>query len=160
MKKPMCISLRNGEKIYVNGAVLRVDRKVTLELINDVTFLLESQVMQVADATTPLRQLYFVVQLMLMNPQDVTDAKAVYWEQHTALRRVSGNADILGGLAVIGELVEAKRYHDALRKIRALFDVEQTILADVTPPEDVPAIAPNEPSNEQPNDQSRPVAVA
>ena len=26
MKKPMCISLRGGEKIYVNGAVLRVDR--------------------------------------------------------------------------------------------------------------------------------------
>ena len=45
MKKPMCISLRSGEKIYINGAVLRVDRKVTLELINDVTFLLESQVM-------------------------------------------------------------------------------------------------------------------
>ena len=44
----MCISLRGGERIYVNGAVLRVDRKVTLELINDVAFLLESQVMQVA----------------------------------------------------------------------------------------------------------------
>ena len=29
MKKPMCISLRGGEQIYVNGAVLRVDRKVT-----------------------------------------------------------------------------------------------------------------------------------
>ena len=40
MKKPMCISLRGGERIYVNGAVLRVDRKVTLELINDVAFLL------------------------------------------------------------------------------------------------------------------------
>ena len=51
MKKPMCISLRGGERIYVNGAVLRVDRKVTLELINDVAFLLEGQVMQVADAT-------------------------------------------------------------------------------------------------------------
>ena len=75
MKKPMCISLRGGERIYVNGAVLRVDRKVTLELINDVAFLMESQVMQVADATTPLRQLYFVVQLMLMSPQDVEEAK-------------------------------------------------------------------------------------
>ena len=84
MKKPMCISLRGGEQIYVNGAVLRVDRKVTLELINDVAFLLEGQVMQVADATTPLRQLYFVVQLMLMSPNDIDDAKAVY--RRAALR--------------------------------------------------------------------------
>ncbi|OYW35186.1 MAG: hypothetical protein B7Z45_06885 [Azorhizobium sp. 12-66-6] len=38
----MQLTLRPGEKIYVNGAVLRVDRKVTLELLNDVTFLLES----------------------------------------------------------------------------------------------------------------------
>ena len=88
MKKPMCISLRGGERIYVNGAVLRVDRKVTLELINDVTFLLEGQVMQVADATTPLRQLYFVVQLMLMSPHDIEDAKAVYREQRCALLAV------------------------------------------------------------------------
>jgi flagellar protein FlbT len=113
----------------VNGAVLRVDRKVTLELINDVTFLLESQVMQVADATTPLRQLYFIVQLMLMSPHDIEEAKAVYREQRRALLTVSENAEILGGLEAIEELIEAKRYYDALRRIRALFDVEQSILS-------------------------------
>jgi flagellar protein FlbT len=129
MKKPMCISLRGGERFYVNGAVLRVDRKVTIELINDVTFLLESQVMQVADATTPLRQLYFIVQLMLMSPHDIEEAKAVYREQRRALLTVSENAEILGGLEAIEELIEAKRYYDALRKIRALFDVEQSILS-------------------------------
>src|SRR6267378_2003908 len=129
MKKPMCISLRGGERFYVNGAVLRVDRKVTLELINDVTFLLESQVMQVADATTPLRQLYFIVQLMLMSPHDIEEAKAVYREQRRALLTVSENAEILGGLEAIEELIEAKRYYDALRRIRALFGVEQSILS-------------------------------
>ena len=129
MKKPMCISLRGGERIYVNGAVLRVDRKVTLELINDVAFLLENQVMQVADATTPLRQLYFVVQLMLMSPHDVEQAKGVYREQRCALVAVSENPEMLHGLEAIEELVEARRYYDALRKIRTLFDIEQSILA-------------------------------
>jgi flagellar biosynthesis repressor protein FlbT len=129
MKKPMCISLRGGERIYVNGAVLRVDRKVTLELINDVAFLMESQVMQVADATTPLRQLYFVVQLMLMSPHDVEEAKGVYREQRCALVAVCENPEMLSGLEAIEDLVEAKRYYDALRKIRTLFDIEQSILA-------------------------------
>lgn len=130
MKKPMCISLRGGERIYVNGAVLRVDRKVTLELINDVAFLLEGQVMQVADATTPLRQLYFVVQLMLMSPHDIDEAKAVYREQRCALLTVAENTEILLGLEVVEELVEAKRYYDALRKLRTLFDIEQSILSN------------------------------
>ena len=64
----MNITLRAGERIYINGAVLRVDRKATLELMNDATFLLETHVMKAEDATTPLRQIYFVVQVMLMDP--------------------------------------------------------------------------------------------
>ena len=129
MRKPICISLRGGERIYVNGAVLRVDRKVTLELINDVTFLLESQVMQVTDATTPLRQLYFVVQLMLMNPHDLEEAKAVYRQQRSGLLAATQNVEILDGLEQIENLVVSKRYYEALRKARALFEVEQLILA-------------------------------
>jgi flagellar protein FlbT len=128
MKKPMCISLRSGEKIYINGAVLRVDRKVTLELINDVTFMLESQVMQVADATTPLRQLYFVVQLMLMSPSDIEQARAVFGHQRCAIYAAADSQELLQGLDAVEELVEAKRYYEALRKIRALFEIEQTIL--------------------------------
>ena len=64
----MNITLRAGEKLYINGAVIRVDRKATIELLNDVTFLLENHVMQADQATTPLRQIYFAVQVMLMDP--------------------------------------------------------------------------------------------
>ena len=64
----MNITLRAGERIYINGAVLRTDRKATIELLNDATFLLETHVMQASDATTPLRQIYFVIQVMLMDP--------------------------------------------------------------------------------------------
>ena len=57
MKNTLKISLKPNEKIYLNGAVIRVDRKVTLELLNDVQFLLESHVLQIDEASTPLRQL-------------------------------------------------------------------------------------------------------
>lgn len=68
----MSLHLRAGEKLYLNGAVIKVDRKVSIEILNDVTFLLASHVMQPADATTPLRQLYFVVQSALMDPAPST----------------------------------------------------------------------------------------
>jgi flagellar protein FlbT len=48
--------------------VIRIDRKATVELLNDVTFLLETHVMQAKDATTLTRQIYFAVQIMLMDP--------------------------------------------------------------------------------------------
>jgi flagellar protein FlbT len=64
----MNITLRAGERLYLNGAVIKLDRKATIELLNDAAFLLENHVIQASDATTPLRQIYFVVQVMLMDP--------------------------------------------------------------------------------------------
>jgi flagellar protein FlbT len=125
----MKISLRAGERVWINGAVLRVDRKVSLELVNDVMFLLEAQVMQAADANTAMRQLYFIVQLMLMNPTDVDAASAVYAQHHAALLAVCENREMLAGLAAIDEMVGATRYFEALKRIRALFPVEEAILA-------------------------------
>jgi flagellar protein FlbT len=129
MKRPMRISLKAGERIYINGAVLRVDRKVSLELVNDVMFLLEGQVMQANEATTALRQLYFIVQLMLMNPTDTGDAAALYAQHYVALRMVCESHEMLEGLAAIDELVGANRYYEALKRVRALFPVEQAILS-------------------------------
>lgn len=125
----MKISLRAGERIYINGAVLRVDRKVSLELVNDVMFLLEGQVMQVSDATTAMRQLYFIVQHMLMNPTETGEAAALYGKHHAALLAVCENKQMLEGLAAIDELVGANRYYEALKRIRALFPVEEAILS-------------------------------
>ena len=57
----MLLKLRAGEKLYINGAVIKVERKATIELLNDATFLLEAHVIQPDEASTPLRQLYFVL---------------------------------------------------------------------------------------------------
>ncbi len=84
MKKPMQISLKAGERIYINGAVIRVDRKVSLELLNDVAFLLEAHVLQVDETTTPLRQLYFILQTMLMDPLNAEATRALYREAHAS----------------------------------------------------------------------------
>jgi flagellar protein FlbT len=128
----MKISLRAGERVYINGAVLRVDRKVSVELVNDVMFLLEGQIMQASDATTALRQLYFIVQLMLMNPTDVHDAMTLYVQHHAALLALCENREMLDGLVAVNEMVDATRYFEALKRIRALFPVEQAILAGPT----------------------------
>jgi flagellar protein FlbT len=109
--------------------VLRVDRKVGLELLNDVAFLLESQVMQHADATTPMRQLYFIVQLMLMDPADVWRAEMLFRDHTAALRSITESAELTVGLTTVEKLVEAGRYYEALKNIRALFVAEAAILA-------------------------------
>lgn len=128
MTKPIQISLRAGERIYINGAVLRVGRKVTLELLNDVTFLLESHVMQVEDTGTPLRQLYFVVQTMLIDPRNAEPTRALFRNLHHALMIATENEQILEGLVEVERLVAAGRPFEGLRTIRRMFPIEDAIL--------------------------------
>ena len=125
----MHISLRAGDKIYINGAVLRVDRKVAIELLNDATFLLAAHVMNVEDATTPLRQLYFIIQIMLMSPTDSGDAREMFASAVASTISASQNAAFAAGLRDIERLVEAKRVFEALKAVRALFPMEAEILA-------------------------------
>jgi flagellar protein FlbT len=134
MTKPMQISLRAGERIYINGAVIRVDRKTTIELLNDVTFLLEGHVLQVEDTTTPLRQLYFVLQTMLMDPRNASHARELFRTLHASTLRSFRSEAVVSELHRVAGLVEADRVFEALRAIRGLYPVEAAILQrDETP---------------------------
>lgn len=136
MRGAIQISLKPGERIFINGAVLRVDRKVNIELLNDVTFLLEGHVMQPEQATTPLRQLYFMVQAMLMDPTQIEPATEVFQKTHALLMATFENVHILNGLEVAGEFVSNNRAFDALKTIRGLFSIEDAILAGTVEPQD------------------------
>jgi len=125
----MHISLRPGEKIYINGAVLRADRKVSIEILNDATFLLEAHVMKVEDASTPLRQLYFIIQIMLMNPTDSLAAREMFKKSIHMTIDVSESVVLVSGLRTVKTLVDGNRIFEALKAVRSLFPIEAEILA-------------------------------
>jgi flagellar protein FlbT len=128
MKRMLRIYLQPGEKIFINGAVIRVDRKVSLELLNDVTFLLESHVLQAENANTPLKQLYFVLQTILMDPSTTEQVLVLFRQMHEALMRSFQNPDILSELKFIDGLVSAEKYFEALKCLRGLFPSEERIM--------------------------------
>jgi len=134
MSNPMQLSLRAGERIYINGAVVRVDRKVTLELLNDVSFLLEAHVLQAEETTTPLRQLYFVLQAMLVDPLNATRARTLFEHMHPSTLASFSNATVSAGLTSAAALVASGRIFDALRTIRSLFEIEDEILSSGNAP--------------------------
>ncbi|CAN7212823.1 flagellar biosynthesis repressor FlbT [Rhizobium sp. LjRoot30] len=128
MKSTLRISLKSGERIFINGAVLRVDRKVALEFLNDVTFLLENHVLQPEDATTPLRQLYFIAQMMLINPDGAEQSMAMFRKSVAMLLNCFKDDEILAELKRIDGMVTSGRAFDALKAIRGLYVSEDRIL--------------------------------
>ncbi len=67
--------------------------------MNDATFLLESHVMQAEDATTPLRQLYFAAQTMLIESRPGCAARAIYDGIRDGLLVTTGEPVLRDGLA-------------------------------------------------------------
>lgn len=128
MKNSLRISLKPNEKIYINGAVLRVDRKVSIELLNDVQFLLENHVLQAEEASTPLRQLYFIVQIMLMNPEGADQALVMFRKSLPLLIASFTDERVKTALKDIDRQVGEGRVYEALKAIRALYHIERAIL--------------------------------
>ena len=128
MTNTLKISLKPNEKIYINGAVIRVDRKVTIELMNDVQFLLESHVIQADQASTPLRQLYFIVQIMLMNPLGAAEARDMFRRSLPMLIASFDNEDICNALKQIDRMVGEGHIYEALKAIRAIYPLERQAL--------------------------------
>lgn len=124
MKAEMRVTLRAGERIFINGAVLRVKDKVTLSLLNDARFLLESHVLQLSQATTPMRQLYFVVQALLMNPKEADQTMVAFHNLHEALILMYPDPRTRDTLRSTRELVENDKAFEALKLIRGLFEVD------------------------------------
>lgn len=134
MSGSLKIHLKANERIFVNGAVIRFDRKVALEFLNEVVFLLEAHVMQQEDAKTPLRQLYFVVQSMIMEPGTVKLAQQIFDQQYRGLITTFKDQEVLEALVAIRELVGRNKVYEALRQIRALFPIEAKLLGSSQSP--------------------------
>lgn len=121
----MNITLRAGERIYINGAVIRTDRKATIELLNDATFLLETHVMQASDATTPLRQVYFVTQVMLMDPASAKTTSQLARSLIDKALEAFASTEIKTGLRSVLDLIGRARYFEAMKTLRGLYALEQ-----------------------------------
>lgn len=133
MSATLKITLKANEKLYINGAVIRADRKVSLEFLNDVQFLLENHVLQAEDASTPLKQLYFIVQIMLINPDGAGDARRLCKDMLPRLLTAYADPQILTGLKHVDQLVTEEKTFEALKAIRALYKNEERILRPEMP---------------------------
>lgn len=127
MKAKIKFHLKDGERIFVNGAVLRAEGKVSVSLLNDASFLLESYVLQPEQATTPLRQLYFITQSMLISPETREAMQVRFDERLASLDVVYRGIQEAKKLDDVNSLVAKGRLFDALKALKALFVIDDGI---------------------------------
>jgi flagellar protein FlbT len=129
MSASLSLLLKAGDRIYLNGAVIRADRKVRIEVLNDATFLLGSHILQQEEARTPLKQIYFAIQTMMMEPAGAAEPARLARKMAAAAVTAFSNRDVLDALiGAVADLDDGRPY-GALKRLRAVFPLEALILA-------------------------------
>ena len=135
----LAVKLKPGERLVVNGAVLyNGNTRNVLYFANRASILRERDVMQVEQAVTPTGRVYFTVQLMLLNPEDVDSYIATFEQLMTGLLRSFKSPPILKGLTDCAYWVGQADYYKALATLRPVLDYETKLLSLT------PAAAPND----------------
>ena len=122
------LDMAAGERLFVNGGVLAVDRRVGVTLLNRVAFLRGCHVMQAEDATTPLRRLYFAAQRGLVSPAEATAAALEAGALTEAMLAAVSSPALVAGLMDAREALARGDPFAAMRAVRPLFPFEARLL--------------------------------
>ncbi len=78
----LTISLKPNEQAVIGGAVVSndEDKRIRLTIKNNVTILREKDVLKPEDVDTPCKRLYFSIQLMYIDRQNISEYHKVYWK--------------------------------------------------------------------------------
>lgn len=130
---PLKLSLKPGEKVVLNGAVIQNgDRRTTLLLQNKASVLREKDIMQTEDVNTPARRIYFPVMMMYLEGSDTADVYNEFALRMTEFMSAVRNASVLEECVAISRDVMSGDYYKALSRCRKLMDYETERLADVS----------------------------
>ncbi|MDR3513463.1 MAG: flagellar biosynthesis repressor FlbT [Caulobacteraceae bacterium] len=129
---PLKLSLKPHEKFVLNGAVVQNgDRRGVLLLQNKASVLREKDIMQVEEANSPSRRIYFPVMMMYL---DEAGASGYHEEFIRRLQEFMGaitNPSVLADCVNISKLVLQREYYKALTLCRKLIEYEDQRLGNV-----------------------------
>ena len=131
---PLKLSLKPGEKFVLNGAVVQNgDRRSALLLQNKASVLREKDIMQVDEAVTPARRIYFPVMMMYLDQVEGQRFHDEFIQRLSEFMGAVGNPDILTDCVNISRHVMIKEYYKALMLCRRLIEYEDERLGNVAP---------------------------
>lgn len=126
------LTLKPGEKVAINGAVVvNGERRTEFVIENKASILRESDIMRADEATTPARLIYLPVMLMALDPTARKDAFVEFDRRITEFAEVVTDVAALGLCLKISAAVANGAYYRALGHCRALIEFESERLSHV-----------------------------
>ncbi len=126
------VSLKPGEKVVINGAVIvNGDRRSTIILQNKASLLREKDILLAEDVDTPVKHIYFPIMLMYMDDKGFNKYHEQYVLRMTELLGVLEDPAARTLCVAISKDVMDSEYYKALLKCKKMFEYENVRLNHV-----------------------------
>jgi len=124
------ITLKPGERMIIDGAVItNGDVKCSFVVENRVPILRQKDILKEEDANSPARRIYFVIQLMYIDPEHHARYHPRYWELVRDFVQAAPSSNALAN--EISEQMLGGNYYQALKLTKKLIRYETEILERV-----------------------------
>jgi len=121
------INLKPHEKLLLGSAVItNGNTKCSLYVENNVTVLREKDILQENDATSPCKRIYFVVQMMYIDKENLARYHDLYWG--FARDVVQAAPSVRPYVDKISDFIIGNEYYQALKFSKKLINYEQEVL--------------------------------
>ncbi len=128
-KKTMAlkITLKPGERVIIGGAVITNGKRgCDLMIETHVPILRQKDIMSEKNADTPCKRIYFLVQLMYVDPVNMALHQSTYWEHVKDV--IAAAPSTVERFDQISRLILDGLYYQALKATRELIDYEATLM--------------------------------
>lgn len=122
------INLRDGERVVINGAVLRASGRTSFLVENESAVLRGRDIMHPDEATTPARRAYLRCMLAYIDPEDGGAHGNAAVEHAAEAFAAIGSDDARNLCAELIERIAEQRLYQALGLCRALIRLEDEVL--------------------------------
>jgi flagellar biosynthesis repressor protein FlbT len=123
------IKLKPNERLVINSAVISNtgNSECSLKIENKATILRENHIMGEKEADTPCKQLYFIIQLMYLDQENLTRHIQTFSQLSNSI--VEAAPSTLVFLDDIVRHVTRKKYYDGLKASRKLINYESQLFS-------------------------------
>ena len=122
------ITLKSRERMIIGGAVVTNGSSTSKLIIeNNVPVLRQKDIMNHSDATTPCNRIYFILQLMYIDQENIQSYHKKYWKLVHDLLSVAPSFSVL--LEQISAHILGARYYHALKLAKEMINYEQEVLS-------------------------------
>ena len=126
----LVIDLKPGEKLLIGEAVITNDSQRTrLHIAGNAPIMREKDVMQEAEANSPCKKIYFLVQCMYL-ADDVGAYKDIYFKHVEDIQKAAPSCTIF--LAQINDHILSGAFYKGLKIAKQLIEHEQELISHAT----------------------------